>query len=73
LSENREKLDLVAQKLLEVETLEAEEFVALLEGKDLSSPSSGQRTPPPTNPEANKQSPDWKSSSLDLPPAPSPA
>jgi cell division protease FtsH len=73
LIENRDKLDMVAQKLLEVETLEAEEFIALLEGKELSSPSSNQRTLPPTNPEANKQSPDWKSSSLDLPPAPSPA
>jgi cell division protease FtsH len=74
LSDNRDKLDLIAQKLLEVETLEAEEFIALLEGKELSSSSSSQRTSPPTNPEASKQSPDWKSSSsLDLPPAPSPA
>jgi cell division protease FtsH len=48
LTENRDKLDMVAQKLLEVETLEAEEFLALIEGTDspTSSSSSG-NTPSP--------------------------
>ncbi len=35
LTENRDKLDMISQHLLEVETLEAAEFVALIEGKDL--------------------------------------
>jgi cell division protease FtsH len=73
LSENRDKLDLIAQKLLQVETLDAEEFVALIEGKEMPTPTSGHKATPPSNPETNKQSPNWKSSSLDLPPAPSPA
>jgi cell division protease FtsH len=75
LETNRDKLDLVAKTLLEVETLEAHEFVALLEGKDLPT------KPPisePEKPEPTKTQPDadaeWnKPPSLDLPPSPSPA
>jgi len=49
LTEHRDKLDLVSQKLLEVETLEAAEFVALMEGKDLpASPPSGSSKVSPT-------------------------
>ncbi len=75
LGANRDKLDLVAKMLLEVETLEANEFVALMEGKDLP-------VKPPINepekPESTKTQPDaeaeWnKPPSLDLPPSPSPA
>ncbi len=73
LNQNRDKLDLVAQTLLEIETLEAAEFIALMEGKEL---------PPqkPNNPPASKTAAqlttnqEWTPpSTLDLPPSPSPA
>jgi cell division protease FtsH len=71
LSQHRDKLDLIAQKLLEVETLDAEEFVALMEGRDLP------RTPSSNNPSVQPQkdgtATERKPPSLDLPPAPSPA
>ncbi|MCA9807048.1 MAG: ATP-dependent zinc metalloprotease FtsH, partial [Cyanobacteria bacterium HKST-UBA06] len=44
----RKKLDLIARHLLERETLDAEEFVALIEGETLAPPSSGSETPPTT-------------------------
>ncbi|MCI0394040.1 MAG: ATP-dependent zinc metalloprotease FtsH [Chloroflexi bacterium] len=76
LQENRDKLDLIARTLLEVETLEAEEFVALIEGTvppSSSTPSGGQ-SPKPSKAEPGGQVSTWKPpSSLDLPPAPSPA
>lgn len=73
LTQHRDKLDFVSQRLLEVETLEATEFVALMEGKDVasaSSPSSGNTkvSPPKTADSSERQRP-----SLDLPPSPSPA
>ena len=79
LQENRDKLDRIAKALLEVETLDADEFVALMRGDDLppAPPSAGNPSnpqPEPTNPAAER-----KSSALnlpaagDLPPAPSPA
>ena len=73
LLENRSKLDVIAKALLEVETLEADEFLALMEGKDLP-PSLPSNTPPKsTAPESHGKS-KWKpSSSLDMPPSPSPA
>ena len=73
LLENRSKLDVIAKALLEVETLEAEEFLALMEGKDLP-PSLPSNTPPKsTAPEPHGKS-KWKPSSpLDMPPSPSPA
>ncbi|MCO5178705.1 MAG: ATP-dependent zinc metalloprotease FtsH [Candidatus Promineofilum sp.] len=72
LTGHRDKLDLVSQKLLEVETLEAVEFVALMEGKDLpTSPPSGSSKVSPT-PKANEAS-ERHRPSLDLPPSPSPA
>ena len=46
LTDHRDNLELVSQRLLEVETLEAAEFVALLEGKDVVVSSS----PPPGSP-----------------------
>ncbi len=76
LIENRDKLDLIANKLLEVETLEAAEFVAVIEGTDAPAeePGSGSPTPESTKPEQSSQPEDWKPpSSLDLPPTPSPA
>jgi cell division protease FtsH len=74
LETNRDKLDLIAQRLLEIETLEAEEFSALMEGEDpqtvppgSSPPETSQ--PSPTESEQRK----WNAPGLDLPPAPSPA
>jgi len=71
LTENRETLDLVAKKLLEIETLEAADFLALIEGHDI----------PPTIPPSGKnrrgigkkndETEEWNPPALDLPPAPS--
>ena len=74
LEDNRDKLNLLATKLLEVETLEADEFVALLDGT--VSPATTPEDKP--SPEQPKPVPDerteWEPpTSLDLPPAPSPA
>jgi cell division protease FtsH len=73
LTRHRDKLNLVAQRLLEVETLEAAEFVALIEGQDV--PSS---PPPPSgHPKVNASKPsepiERPRPALDLPPSPSPA
>ena len=75
LETNRDKLDLVANTLLEVETLEAEEFVALLDGKDLPSrPDDEQKSKRPSSESKTNEEADWKKPpSLDMPPSPSPA
>jgi len=74
LTEHRDKLDLISQRLLEVETLEAAEFTALLEGKDV--PAQTPPTPPGT-PRINLPKPsegvERPRPSLDRPPATSPA
>ncbi len=75
LKANRDKLELVAQALLEVETLEAHEFVAVMEGKELPAKppvgETGQSEPTKTQPDADVE---WNQPpSLDLPPSPSPA
>ena len=75
LETNRDKLELIAKTLLDVETLEASEFVALIEGKDLPV------KPPVVQPDRSepakakpKADAEWnKPPSLDLPPSPSPA
>lgn len=71
LTQNRDKLELIAKTLLEVETLEAEEFVALMEGRDL--PPKPPRKPSTPNAPEKSSSTGWSPSSLDLPPSPSPA
>ena len=75
LTSHRAELDVIAHELLDRETLEAEEFVALVEGERL--PSSSSDTTPPPAPEVsaeNKTETDWKKPpSLDLPPSPTPA
>ena len=72
LLENREAMDRVAQALLDEESLEAEDFVALIEG--VERPSSPSGPPPKTRRVASKEdSPDWNSPTLNLPPAPTPA
>ncbi|GAB4154141.1 MAG: ATP-dependent zinc metalloprotease FtsH [Candidatus Promineifilaceae bacterium] len=73
LSENRDKLELIARKLLEVESLEAEEFVALMEGHDPpATPPSGRPSPKTQSPAASNEV-KWTPPTLDMPPAPSPA
>jgi cell division protease FtsH len=75
LTGHKDRLDLVAQKLLEVETLESDEFVALIEtGAELAAPQPPARgTPPGPKSEASGQ-PEWKPTGpVNLPPAPSPA
>jgi cell division protease FtsH len=72
LLENREAMDRVAQALLDEESLEAEDFVALIEG--VERPSSPSGPPPKTRRVASKEdSPDWNSPTLNLPPTPTPA
>ncbi len=71
LTENRAALDLIAQTLLEVETLEAGEFVALVEGREL--PPAAPKSPPRPAVGAVDDAPEWTPPSLDLPPSPSPA
>jgi cell division protease FtsH len=74
LTAHREELDSIANTLLEVETLEASEFIALIEGKDKpisELPDTSRQEP--ISPDSN-DSLEWDPpSSLDLPPAPSPA
>ncbi len=77
LTENREKLELIAQMLLEVETLEREEFVALMEGAEgRKQPEASSEALPP-QPKRGKKSPEAGEEdsppALDLPPAPAPA
>ncbi len=70
LMEHREQLDAVAQRLLEVETLEAEEFLAVLEGRPL--PSRPQE--PPAQPSRGKEKPisARQKPKLEMPPKPAP-
>jgi len=74
LTQNRDKLDLVSQQLLDVETLEAADFVALLEGKGVGTPAPSS---PPGSPRINLPKPtegaDRPRPTLDRPPSPSPA
>jgi cell division protease FtsH len=77
LTTHRPELDLIARMLLERETLDAEEFLALVEGKGL--PPSSSNNPSPPTPETSirsksKSESDWKKPpKLDLPPSPTPA
>lgn len=76
LTKYRDKLDLIAKTLLDVETLEADEFIALMEGRQLPASSKEEKKPPtPSQPEENSNSAaKWnRPPSLDLPPSPSPA
>ena len=76
LTTHRPELDMIAHDLLDRETLDAEEFLALVTGEVLPSSSSNR---PPVAPETsakskNKAESDWKKPpSLDLPPSPRPA
>ncbi len=73
LTQHRDKLDLVANTLLEVETLEAEEFIELMENghipaKSNDSPSASNRPKSKTSQDKN-----WSPPNMDMPPKPSPA
>lgn len=72
LLENREAMDRVAQALLEEESLEAEDFVALVEGLERPSSSPGKPIRSKRVP-GKEDSPDWNSPTLNLPPTPTPA
>jgi cell division protease FtsH len=75
LIENREKLDLIAETLLEVETLDRAEFVRLMDGEPEDEEESGD-TPSAkakTKRKASKSSEEDAPPSLDMPPAPAPA
>jgi cell division protease FtsH len=50
LRDNREKLDLIAKKLIEVETLDNEDFEALMKGEVPPSDMTGASTPPAPRP-----------------------
>jgi cell division protease FtsH len=73
LVQHREELDRIAQKLMEVETLDADEFVALFEGTD------GEPETPPSPPSAGHErpaaqpAPEPQQPGLEMPPAPAPA
>jgi cell division protease FtsH len=68
---NRPAMDRVARALLEQESLDADEFLALVDGQErpLSSPGASVRT----KRASEQDSPDWSSPTLNLPPAPTPA
>jgi cell division protease FtsH len=74
LSDHRDKLEIVARQLLDSETLEADEFAALMEGADPAATPPAASTPPkPSEPTPSGGRIEWNRPKLDLPPAPSPA
>jgi len=70
----RDQLERVAQRLIEVEKLDAAEFIALFEGDyeaetpESSPPPASDVRPQPVRPDVERRQP-----SLDMPPAPAPA
>jgi cell division protease FtsH len=73
LESHREQLDRVAAQLIETETLTAEDFVAVFEGRE---PEAAAPPPPPVSGgevAAKRPEPEMRSPSLDMPPAPAPA
>ena len=69
LREHRDKLETLAQRLLEVETVDAEEFLALMG----EAPQTGSATPPASPSPKVKPQPDDGNDRLSLGAAPSPA
>jgi len=75
LTRYREQLDRIAERLIEMETLEADEFVALFEGaprKDPKAPESPPPVPDVKRPDVQPV-PKRRKPRLDMPPAPAPA
>jgi cell division protease FtsH len=72
LTKHREELDRIAQRLIEIETLEADEFKALFEGTDGGSGSP--QSPPSAGQErSTARSPEAQQPGLEMPPMPAPA
>ena len=76
LADNRDKLDAIADRLIEVETLDAAEFAAFFEDEhDEEDPVTPQK--PPSMPQASERPTvverDRPSPTLDSPPSPAPA
>jgi cell division protease FtsH len=71
---HREQLDRIAQQLIEVETINADEFVALFEGNS-DKPDTSENPPPVSGIEwpTVQPVPEQPKSTLDMPPAPAPA
>ena len=69
-----EPLDRIAQRLIEVETLDSDEFVALFEGLSPKEPETPESPPPVPGVErsAARPAPERRAPSLDMPPAPAP-
>ena len=75
LTRYREQLDRVAQRLIEVETLDADEFVAVFEGVSDKEPETPESSPPMPGVErpTARPAPERRAPTLDMPPAPAPA
>jgi cell division protease FtsH len=69
LTQHRDKLDRVAQRLIEVETLDGKEFAALMSGQEMEPPAAPS-TPPAAPPRPASGSPNWQ---VGPSPAPVPA
>lgn len=72
LTENRDKLDMVAKALLEIETLEADEFVTLMETGMVPVKSDNVSKSDDKSSAANKNK-KWSPPNMDMPPNPTPA
>ena len=74
LTKHREELDRVAKTLIDIETLGAEEFVALFEGTSDRVPEPSQSTPRSgAEQPVDRKAPERAKPALDMPPAPAPA
>jgi cell division protease FtsH len=75
LTRHREQLERIAQRLIEVETLDADEFVALFEGLPEKEPEVPESPPPVSGVErpAVRPVPKRRQPTLDMPPTPAPA
>jgi cell division protease FtsH len=77
LLDNRDKLDLVAETLIEVETLDREAFITLMEGDQLEEQqhisSSKSKKAAKKSKKASEEESEDSPSNLDFPPAPAPA
>lgn len=77
ITEHRDALDRVATALLEIETLEADEFVAIVEGRSIpaltESGTPKDDSPPRSSISDSNQPQERNSTTLDMPPSPSPA
>jgi cell division protease FtsH len=74
LTRYRDQLDRIAERLIEVETLDADAFVALFEGlseKETETPESPPPVPGAERP-AVRPAPERRTPTLDMPPAPAP-